>query len=136
MHRLALPAGASARLTATAKPELSQHRWQVLVRGFDGQLHATYGSRIGGRDLDQRVDIPARPEACSLEIESFHASDDAWIVDHLSVETSDSGEFRLGYCELTRAGSRHDDVVLSFVISGGAQGLERLNAPIDSEATP
>lgn len=130
MHRLALPAGASVRLTATAKPDLTQHRWEVVVRGGDGQVRAAYGSRIGGRDIDQRVDIPARSEACSLEVAAFHAFDGAWVADHLSVEASGASEFRLGYCELTRAGSQHDDVLLAFVVSDGDAGPPQLDQEV------
>ena len=77
MRSLDLPAGSTIRLTATARPNVARHRWDMLVftAGGPGDAHPrlTFGSEIGGDDREQRIDVPAQDKDCRVEVTSRHA---------------------------------------------------------------
>lgn len=120
MHSLDLPAGSRIRLTATARPGTDLHRWDVRLVAA-GELEAggsprlAYGSRIGVRDLDQRIDIPPQDVGCRLEIRSRHAGcEGGWQDDRCTVQDDTPSELRIGFCDAARPGALPDDVLLSF----------------------
>lgn len=117
MHSLDLPAGSGIRLTATAKAGCGLHRWgvRVIAPGDEAtSVRAAYGSAIGERDRDQRVDIPAQDVACTLQVSAHHAVADGWTTDRCSIQDDTPGELRLGFCDAARPGATPEDVVLSF----------------------
>src|SRR5690349_12510990 len=118
MHILDLPAGASVRLTATAKPDNGLHRWDITMHGDDGDVRGAYGSRIGRNDIHQRLDIPPQAMACRLDIRSQHATADGWADDTVSIQDDTPNELRLGFRDLARTGALPDDVLLSFAFTG------------------
>jgi hypothetical protein len=119
MHSLDLPAGLRIRLTATARPGTDLHRWDVRLLAA-GELEAggsprlAYGSRIGVRDLDQRIEIPPLDVGCRLEIRSRHAGRAGWQDDRCIVQEDTPNELRIGFCDAARLGALPDDVLLSF----------------------
>jgi len=119
MHRLDLPAGSRIRLIATARVGTGLHQWdlRLLTVGDEGAVpRLTFGSRIGERDLDQRVDIPAQDVDCRVEIRSRHAGRDGWGDDRCTIQEDTPDELRIGFCNAAKPGSRPDDVLLSFAI--------------------
>lgn len=118
MHDLNLPAGASARFCATARPDRGEHRWDIRV--FDASNAAprlTYGSRIGGRDVDQRVEIPPQAMDCRLEIRSSHETATGWDDDRATCLDDTPDRLLIGFCDPARPGALPDDVLLSFAFS-------------------
>jgi hypothetical protein len=119
MHSLDLPAGSRIRLTATARPGTNLHCWDIRILAA-GQLEAggsprlAYGSRIGGLDLDQRIDIPPQDVGCRLEIRSRHAGREGWEDDRCTVQDDTPNELRIGFCDAAKPGALPDDVLLSF----------------------
>ncbi|MFC3069338.1 hypothetical protein [Phenylobacterium soli] len=121
MHHLNLPAGASARFSATARPESGHHRWDVRV--FDASNAAprlAYGSHIGGRDLDQRVEIPPQAMDCRLEIRSSHETATGWSDDRATCLDDTPDRLLIGFCDPARPGAQRDDVLLGFAFSKAA----------------
>lgn len=118
MHILDLPAGASVRLTAAAKPDHGLHRWDVTMRAEDGDVRGAFGSRIGDQDIHQRVDIPPQAVACRLDIRSQHATADGWADDVVAIQEDTPNELRLGFSDRGRASAQPDDVLLSFAFTG------------------
>jgi hypothetical protein len=122
MHSLDLPAGLQIRLTATARPGTDLHRWDVRLLAA-GKLEAggsprlAYGSRIGVRDLDQRIDIPPQDVGCRLEIRSRHTGHEGWQDDRCTVQEDTPNELRIGFCDAARLGALPDDVLLSFAFA-------------------
>ena len=62
MHRLNFPAGSTIRLDAAARPDIGVHRWEVRMLAATAPdtgspPRQTYGSQIGERDCEQRLDI-------------------------------------------------------------------------------
>ncbi|MFZ5719079.1 MAG: hypothetical protein ACOY5Y_06370 [Pseudomonadota bacterium] len=122
MHTLNLPAGAAARFTATARPDRGLHRWAVRVLpASEGPVRLTFGSQIGGRDLDQRVEIPIQAEDCRLEIQSSHETATGWADDRSACLDDAPDRLRIGFCDAARPGAMPDDVLLSFTF-GEPQG--------------
>jgi hypothetical protein len=90
---------------------------RLLTVGDDGQVpRLSYGSRIGERDLDQRIDIPPQDVDCRVEVRSRHAALDGWEDDRSTIQEDTPDELRIGFCNAARPGSRPDDVLLSFAI--------------------
>src|SRR5690606_17247746 len=113
MPELALPAGASVRLTATARADRDLHRWKVSVLpAVGGPARLTFGSWIGGRDLHQRIDIPAQDVDCRLEIQSRHQNAQGWANDRASPEEDTPDRLLIGFCNPSNPGARPDDVLL------------------------
>jgi hypothetical protein len=110
-----LPAGASVRLTATARADGDLHRWDLLVlAAAGGPARLTFGSWIGGRDLHQRIDIPAQDVDCRLEIQSRHQNAQGWEDDRASPEEDTPDRLLIGFCNPSSPGARPDDVLLGF----------------------
>jgi len=119
MHRLDLPAGYRIRLIATARVGTGLHQWgmRLLTCWEDGSApRLAFGSRIGERDLDQRIDIPPQEVDCRVEIRSRHAARDGWEDDRCTIQEDTPDELRIGFCNAARPGSHPDDVLLSFAI--------------------
>lgn len=121
MHTLDLPAGASVQLIATARADAGLHRWDITMRTHDGDMRGAYGSRIGDRDIHQRVDIPPQDLACRLGVTSQHATADGWADDVLSVQDDTPNALRLAFSQAGRAGAQSDDVLLSFAFTGAGE---------------
>jgi hypothetical protein len=89
MHSVDLPAGFPVRFTATAPVGADIHRWKVRVVGAEdlgvAAHELSFGSRIGGEDRDQRIDIPAQDKDCRLEIAAQHQNGEAWDEDRSSI---------------------------------------------------
>lgn len=119
MHSVDLPAGARMRLTATACPGTGLHHWDVriLTATDEGAIpRLTYGSHIGERDLDQRIDIPPQDVDCRIEIWSRHAAPSGWEDDRCAIQDDTPEELRVGFWDAAKPGSKPDDVILSFAI--------------------
>jgi len=106
MRRIDFPAGSAIRLTATARPDVGVHRWDVKVLAIgdppDPTPRLSYGSEIGGRDCEQRIDIPAQAVACSLEVASRHAIPGGWRGDYGSVEDDTPDGLVIGFSDAPR----------------------------------
>lgn len=132
MPDLVVPAGASVRFTATARGDRGPHRWDIAVRpAAGGEARLTFGSRIGGRDLDQRVDIPAQDVDCRFEIQSRHETAQGWEDDRASAEEDTPDRLSIGFCDPSRPGARPDDVLLSFAF--GRSDRRRQKEDADGE---
>lgn len=116
MHRIEFPAGSAVRLTATARPDVGVHRWdvRVLTVGDPSTPTLAYGSEIGGRDCEQHIDIPAHHTARQLEIGSRHAAPGGWQNDYGSVEDDTPDGLLIGFSDAPARGARKDDVLLRF----------------------
>jgi hypothetical protein len=115
MHSLTLPAGASARFTATARSDGGVHRWDVhVLSASDGATRLTFGSRIGGRDLTQRIEIPVQNVDCRLEVHSRHEDPAGWRDDQTACLDDTPDALQIGFCDPARPGALPDDVLFSF----------------------
>lgn len=125
MHSLDLPAGSTMRLTATARPHVAPHRWDMLVFTADGPSDAhprlTYGSEIGGEDREQRIEVPPQDKDCRVEVISRHAIVGGWKDDFLSLSQDLPGLLTLAFSDPSAAGAQRDDVFLSFAIAAAVQ---------------
>lgn len=129
MRELAMPAGASVSLTATARADRDRHRWNISVLpAAGGPARLTFGSWIGGRDLHQRIDIPAQDVDCRLEVQSRHQSAQGWADDRASQEEDKPDRLVIGFCNPSRPGARPDDVLLSFAFDCREQQLPKEEA--------
>jgi hypothetical protein len=118
MHRLTLPAGSTIRLTATARPHVGVHRWAMrLLADDDSTLGPKYGSKIGGYDCDQRVDVPVQDKDRRLEVSCRHAVPTGWEDNRSSVEDDTPARLVIGYCNPSSPTARKDDVLLSFAFA-------------------
>jgi hypothetical protein len=97
------------------------HRWDIEVATPEGETRATYGSHIGGSDIDQRVHIPAQEMDCELSIRSQHRTSEGWADDQGTVDDDTPSQLQIGFCDTARPGARHDDVLLSFTFAPGAR---------------
>jgi hypothetical protein len=124
MYCLNLPAGASIRLSASARPNLGLHRWsaQLFAAGdASGALpRVSYGSQIGGQDCEQRIDVPLQDRDCRLEIRCSHAAGFDWQDNRISIEDDTPNLVSLGYSNPGSTASRKDDVTLSFTFAAAA----------------
>jgi hypothetical protein len=77
-------------------------------------VRGAYGSAIGERDRDQRVDIPAQDVVCTLQVSAHHPVAGGWTPDRCTIQDDTPSELRLGFCDAARPGATMDDVVLSF----------------------
>ena len=123
MYSLALRAGAPVAYSITARPKRGQHRWDVrLVADDSGEVRAAYSSLVGGDDLSQRVAVPAQAMDCHLEVGALRARADGWTDSHMSVAEKSLTEVDIGFCDLATAGSRHDDVLMTFAFPTAEPG--------------
>ena len=118
MHRLDVPAGSRIRLIATTREGTDLHRWDVRVMavGDDGAPRLAFGSQIGDRDRDQRIDIPPQDVDCRVDVCSRHAVRGGWEDDRCTVQDDTPDGLRIGFCDPSMPGSQVDDVLLSFAI--------------------
>lgn len=115
MHNLNLSAGAAAGFTASARGDKGMHRWDVRVlAASDGATRLTFGSWIGGRDLDQRVEIPVQDVDCRLEVRSRHETSTGWADDGVACLDDTPDRLQIGFCDTARPGALPDDVLFSF----------------------
>lgn len=121
MHLLSLPAGSKIRLNATTAPDRPVHRWDIRVLGADTPESVaprlTYASQIGGRDCEQRVEIPAQDIDCRLEVTSRHAAPDGWQDDRCRTGEDSPSHLLLGFSPPSSV-SEADEVLLSFAFDG------------------
>ena len=125
MHHLTLPAGSTMRFTATARPLAGLHRWSMQI--FDADEAAdrtlarlTYGSQIGDRDCDQRIDVPAQDRKCRVEISCRHAVAQSWEDDVVSVNHDTPALLVIGFSDPASRAAQADDVLLSFAFPQAA----------------
>ena len=119
MHSWDLPAGSLVRLTATARSDTGLHRWEVRLittGAASGAPRVVFGSHIGERDLDQRIEIPPQDADCRVEARSSHAEDGVWIDGQCTLQNDTPDELRVAFCNPARSGAQEDDVLLSFAI--------------------
>ena len=117
MHQLTLPAGSTMRFTATARPLAGLHKWSMLVfdadEAADQIARLTYGSQIGDRDCDQRIDVPAQDRECRVEVSCRHAVAQAWEDDVASVDQDTPALLVIGFSDPASSAAQADDVLLS-----------------------
>jgi hypothetical protein len=124
MHSLNLPAGASILLTATAQPRAGVHRWGVRVlTSATCTPRLTFGSDIGGRDCQQRVDIPAQTADCRLEIWARRATIAGWDNDRAVVTDDTPSHLQIGFSDRGVSRTQEPDVLLSFAFGGADRSL-------------
>lgn len=126
MHHIDLPAGSAIRLTVSARPNLAPHRWalRLFAKGdtlANAPARLNYGSRIGGLDCEQRIDIPTQDRDCGIEVTCAHATAAGWQDQQGAVDDDTPALLTLGFSDPSASGSRTDDVVLSFAFSGAAR---------------
>jgi hypothetical protein len=121
MHTLDMPTGSTIRLMATARALVAGHRWEVRVLADGGAprtARLAYGSRIGGDDREQRIDIPAQDMDCRLEVRSRHAMGNGdWQDDKLTIIHDAPGRLDLGFSDPSRLTAHENDVLLSFIVA-------------------
>lgn len=128
MHQIDLPAGGTLRLTATSRPNLGLQRWGMRVfaagdAAAGAQPRVKFGSLIGGRDCQQRIDVPAQDRDCRIEVTCGPADGDGWQDQQGSVEDDTPGLLVLGYSNPAAPAGRTQDVTLSFAFAAAA-GVE------------
>ncbi|MBL8771926.1 MAG: hypothetical protein JNK30_11140 [Phenylobacterium sp.] len=118
-HAIDLPAGAGVRMTASARRAFGAHRWDIRVLCVaTGEARASFGSHIGGADIDQRLEIPAQDVDCRLEVRSRHAvTGGGWADDDASIEEDTPDILELGFCDLARPLAAPGDVRLRFAFA-------------------
>jgi hypothetical protein len=126
MNIIDMPAGSTIRLMATARPHAGVHRWDVRLfptpgGKADSAARPAYGSRIGGDDRQQQIDMPAQDTDCRLEISCQHRARGGWEDDCCVAEPETPGSFRLDFCDPGAPGACQDDVSLTFVVRQGSQ---------------
>lgn len=119
MHSLNLPAGAAVLITATARPKIGVHRWGVrVITSATCAPRLTFGSDIGGRDCEQRVDIPAQSADCRLEIWARRATEEGWDNDRSVVTDDTPSRLQIGFSDRGFANTQDHDVLLNFAFAG------------------
>jgi hypothetical protein len=107
------------RLAATARADGGVHRWEVrLFRASDPAGEAprlSYGSKIGGDDRSQRVEVPAQEGEGWLEVSCGHAAGDGWDDDRSFLDDSGPSALAIGF---SRPDGHADEVLLSFTFIG------------------
>ena len=103
------------RLTATARADAGLHRWEIRLFGAGDPAGAaprlSYGSKIGGDDRMQRIEVPAQVGEGWLEVDCRHASGDSWDDDRAFLDDCASGVVGVGFSH--PEGQAHE-VLLSF----------------------
>jgi len=118
MHSLDLPAGSPIRLSATARPNIGMHRWDLRVLSHDELAPVLiFGSQIGGLDREQHVDIPAQTVACRVEISVRHATVRGWQDDQGAVTEDTPDRLEIGFCDASSTAGRQADLSLSLVFT-------------------
>jgi hypothetical protein len=120
MHDFVLPAGSRVRMSASAGSRTPPvHKWNLDIFG-DSPLGAaqgprlSYGSRIGGSDAEQRLDIPEQDVDCRFQVRTFHETGADWSPSpaHIVVDTPERLAIRFG--EHGSANPDVDSCVLDF----------------------
>ncbi|MGH3428612.1 MAG: hypothetical protein ACRDQZ_13765 [Mycobacteriales bacterium] len=125
MHCIDLPAASTVRLSVTARAGAGLHRWDIRVftaggAAFQATPRLAYGSRIGGPDREQRIEVPPQDADCRLEVFSHHAVPGGWRDDEGAAGPDTPGVIAIGFCDPAAAGALWDDVLLSFAFSPAA----------------
>lgn len=117
MHMLNLPAGSKIRLNATTVPDRPTHRWNVRVLSADmpetSAPRLSYSSQIGGRDCEQRIEIPAQDIDCRLEVSSQRETPAGWEDDRCRTGEDTPSHLLLGF-STPASTAETDEVMLSF----------------------
>jgi hypothetical protein len=126
MNIIDMPAGSAIRLMVTARPDGGVHRWDVRMFAApggkaDSATRLAYGSRIGGDDRQQQIDMPAQDTDCRLEVSCRHAASGGWDDDRCVADAETPGSFKLDFCDPGAPGARQDDVSLNFVVRQASQ---------------
>lgn len=101
---------------ASPRERLSQASLRPTAGAASASPRLTYGSRIGGRDREQRIDIPAQEVDCQIEVEARHATAaGGWADDKLALLNDAPGRLDLGFSDPSQPIAQADDVRLSFV---------------------
>lgn len=122
MHNLNMAAGSTISLTVTARPDAGLHRWGVHLRPVGAAAPAfprlAYGSRVGNRDCEQRIEIPAQDVDCWLEVwGSYAANGENWSDDRLTVIDDTPERLEIGFSNPLRSAALLNDVLLSFAFT-------------------
>lgn len=122
MHNLNMAAGSTISLAVTARVDAGLHRWSVHLRPVGAAASAlprlTYGSRVGNRDCEQRIEIPAQDVECWLEVWGKHAAaGGAWGDDRLTVIDDMPNRLEIGFSNPLRSDALPNEVVLSFAVT-------------------
>lgn len=124
MHSLNLPAGASILLTATARPKGGVHRWGVRVlTSATCTPRMTFGSDIGGRDCEQRIDIPAQTADCRVEIWAGRPAVGGWNNDRSVVTDDTPSRLQIGFSDRGASRTQEPEVLLNFAFGGADRSL-------------
>jgi hypothetical protein len=124
MHSLNLPAGASILLTATARPKVGVHRWGVRVlTSATCTPRMTFGSDIGGRDCEQRIDIPAQTADCRVEIWAGRPAVGGWNNDRSVITNDTPSRLQIGFSHRGASRTQEPDVLLNFAFGGADRSL-------------
>jgi hypothetical protein len=119
MYSLNVPAGCPVQLTATAGVAVDTHRWVARVFAGDDQAlgltpRLSYGSRIGGLDREQHVEIPAQDVDCTLEVGASHRNGNRWDEDQSFVSSDTPSLLTLEFGAGRSSAAHEDDIRLSF----------------------
>ena len=127
MYSLNMPIGCPVRLIATARAGADVHRWDVRVVTANGGSapQLSYGSRIGGLDRDQRIDIPAQGMACRLEVAASHWNGNGWDDDRSVVSSDTPSMLELGFDAPGAPATREPDILLSFEFKAAVRSAVR-----------
>jgi hypothetical protein len=123
MPSLDMPARSDIRLTVTARADAGVHRWAVQVHGPAGAAPQTdgrpsYGSRIGGQDRAQVINIPQQDVDCRLEVSAQHPADSGeWSEDDWTVLEDTPGRLDIGFSDFVGPSAQPIDVLLSFAFT-------------------
>lgn len=126
MFSLNMPIGCPVRLIATARAGVDVHRWDVRVFAADGggAPQLSYGSQIGGRDRDQRIDIPARDMDCRLEVAASHWNGNGWEADRSVVSSDTPSLLELGFDAPGASATHEPDILLSFEFKAAVRSAQ------------
>ena len=122
MNHIDLPAGTVIRLTATARPRLALHHWDMRIFAADdmrpdARARLSYGSQIGGRDCDQRINVPIQDQDCRIEVTCGRLQASGLQDQQGSEEDDTPDHLVIGFADAPASESSADDVVLSFDFS-------------------
>jgi hypothetical protein len=110
-----------------ARANAGFHRWDVqLVGTNDATPRLAFGSRIGGLDCEQHVDIPAQPVDCRLEISASHAAGSGWEDDRGTISDDTAGFLQITFSDARASQAQSDYIQLRFVFGRPLVGRQRL----------
>lgn len=136
MHTLNLPAGHTGSFVVTARSGPGRHRWDVWVsNAANGSSRLVFGSRIGGEDLHQRVEIPPQDADCRVVVQSRHRTATGWAEGKLRVADLRADSVEVAFSDPSNDSAWPDDVLFRFSFRGtGPEASEGLGSPRPPEA--